>query len=538
MNDQTTVAQYLQTFVAGKASSEQATAVTEIFTQNWLNTLGDVKNFTATELRNLNIPAENKDNEYPSKRPRIGIVPERTKALCEVLIQPFDTLPTSANELPDFIDMPLCSKLPVALYSELTKFNEISEGIYYDEINSESLLARTISNALSEVELTAITTKLEMVTSVDILTKRPLQLFCNNSGFRIDFARNATERGTTTDVKSTPATKKQMRPDLLGYINDLLVIKNEEKPMRALFSTARYELLSKFSKLDPLCFGPVKFLICYVVAKDIICFYAIDGNKMLVPLSSNLYMEQLDSRFKVLKIIVNIARIFKTMITNNAFPDDIFPIGKPLELGHSTITFFDDYVHKVVLENNIFNLDENRVDTLRHMYEIARGHNGLVQVFEGPFYKKRQGTPGKYVIKLQTRGYKRVPKDEPTTWAMTRSLLTGLNWLHQSGYVHRDICLPNIVYDPTGPMGYEYVLIDFEHGGHTDEIFNTLLTQWDLGTLDQTKAYTTLSEMYQLGKLLEGLNTVSSKDGRNFIRKLKGKHMEADMALLHQWITQ
>ena len=115
-----------------------------------------------------------------------------------------------------------------------------------------------------------------------------------------------------------------MRPDLLGYINDLLVIKNEEKPTRALFSTARYELLSKFSKLDPLCFGPVKFLIFYVVAKDVIYFYAIDGpNKMLVPLSSNLYMEQLDSRFKVLKIIVNIARIFKTMITNNAFPDDI-----------------------------------------------------------------------------------------------------------------------------------------------------------------------------------------------------------------------
>jgi len=51
--NQTTVAQYLQTL--GKASSEQATAVTEIFTQNWLNTLGDVKNFTATELRNLQV---------------------------------------------------------------------------------------------------------------------------------------------------------------------------------------------------------------------------------------------------------------------------------------------------------------------------------------------------------------------------------------------------------------------------------------------------------------------------------------------------
>ncbi|CAG8656536.1 6527_t:CDS:2, partial [Paraglomus brasilianum] len=64
MNDQTTVAQYLQTFVdAGKASSEQTTAVNKIFTRNWLNTLGDVKNFTATELGNLNIPAARENND-------------------------------------------------------------------------------------------------------------------------------------------------------------------------------------------------------------------------------------------------------------------------------------------------------------------------------------------------------------------------------------------------------------------------------------------------------------------------------------------
>jgi len=341
------------------------------------------------------------------------------------------------------------------------------------------------------------------------------------------------------DMKSTPATKKQKRPDLLGYINNLLVIKNEEKPTRALLTTARDELLSKFSKLDPICFGQIKFLICFAVAKDIICFYAIDGdNKQLIPLSTTLYMEQLSSRFKVLKIIINIARIFKTMISNNAFPDNVFPIGKPLELGHSRITFFDNYVYKVVLENDIFNFDENRVYTLRCMYEIAKGHDGLVQVLEGPFYKKGRNTPGKYAIKLQTRGYKRVPRDEPTTLAMTRSLLTGLAWLHQCGYVHRDVRLPNIVYDPGNRKGYEYVLIDFEHGGHVNETFDTLLTQWDLGTLDQTNTYTTLSEMYQLGKLLEELNTMTSDEGRDFVRRLRDKRMEADAALRHRWIAQ
>jgi len=71
-----------------------------------------------------------------------------------------------------------------------------------------------------------------------------------------------------------------------------------------------------------------------------------------------------------------------------------------------------------------------------------------------------------------------------------------------------------------------------------NETFDTLLTQWDLGTLDQTNTYTTLSEMYQLGKLLEELNTMTSDEGRDFVRRLRDKRMEADAALRHRWIAQ
>jgi hypothetical protein len=57
MNDQTTLAQYLQAFVdTGNASQEQVIAANEIFTHNWLNTLGD-KKFTAAQLVTLRIPA-------------------------------------------------------------------------------------------------------------------------------------------------------------------------------------------------------------------------------------------------------------------------------------------------------------------------------------------------------------------------------------------------------------------------------------------------------------------------------------------------
>ncbi|KAG9286188.1 hypothetical protein G9A89_014174 [Geosiphon pyriformis] len=233
----------------------------------------------------------------------------------------------------------------------------------------------------------------------------------------------------------------------------------------------------------------------------------------LVPLSTELYLDDLNARYTAVKLSINIVRIFKTMITKNAFPANVIPLDKPLKLGNSTITFFEEYVEKVVLDSRLYGFYD-RVDTLKRIYELAKGHHGLVQVVEGPIFGA--GWPGEYIIKLKTRGLERPPKDEQTTRMMTCNLLTGLKRLHQCGYVHRDIRLSNIVYDSNNPKGYENVLIDSSMENNT---------------------YTTLSDIYQLGKLLEGLNTVFSNDGQDFISKLKKKMLEADAALKHPWIA-
>ncbi|KAG9297240.1 hypothetical protein G9A89_015491 [Geosiphon pyriformis] len=447
--------------------------------------------------------------ERPPKRPRNET--DKTEFLCENLIQPFDTLPTHAGQLVDLINRPLLAKLPVCLYSDLGKFRELDDCIYFDEIDRETELALVFKTALSHMRATNVKTELAVATSVDLLATLPLQLLCDNSDFRIEFSRDECE--------NTPATIKNTKPDLLGYVKDVLVIKNEEKAARNDLETAKEELIANFSKLDPLYFGNIQFLICFAVAKDIMCFYAIDGpSKTLVPLSTELYLENVNARYTALKICINIVRILKTMITKNAFPAKVIPLGKSLDLGHSTITFFEDHVKKVVPESELYDLekDDKRVDTLKHMYELAKG---------------------KYTVKLKTRGLERSPENEETTRVMTRSLLTGLKTLHQKDYVHRDIRSSNIIYDSNNSQGYEYVLIDFEHGGKINEKFDSLLTDWDDGTCDENNIYTTLSDMYQLGKLLERLNTVFSNDGQDFISKLKKKMLEANVALQHPWIA-
>ncbi|CAJ0633380.1 2860_t:CDS:2 [Entrophospora sp. SA101] len=65
--------------------------------------------------------------EHPPKRP--CIVPDKTKFLCENLIQPFDTLPTRAGQLLGLINAPLLAKLPMASYSDLGNIPLVDDSI-------------------------------------------------------------------------------------------------------------------------------------------------------------------------------------------------------------------------------------------------------------------------------------------------------------------------------------------------------------------------------------------------------------------------
>ncbi|KAG9292473.1 hypothetical protein G9A89_001546 [Geosiphon pyriformis] len=90
--------------------------------------------------------------ERPSKRPRIET--DKTKFICANLIKPFDTLPTRAGQLPELINAPLLGKLPVINYSDLGKFAQLGDSIYFDEIDRETELALVFKTALSHMRAT------------------------------------------------------------------------------------------------------------------------------------------------------------------------------------------------------------------------------------------------------------------------------------------------------------------------------------------------------------------------------------------------
>ena len=61
------------------------------------------------------------------------------------------------------------------------------------------------------------------------------------------------------------------------------------------------------------------------------------------------------------------------------------------------------------------------------------------------------------------------------------------------------------------------------------------LRGWDEGTLDDNGQYTTQSDLYELGKMLEEFHNLSN-EGRDLATQLKRKCMTATQALNHIWI--
>jgi hypothetical protein len=308
-------------------------------------------------------------------------------------------------------------------------------------------------------------------------------------------------------------------------------------------SGAKDDLSAKLRVIDPVFFGDIQFMTCYAVDGTKIRFYAFDGSleaskqhSPFVPLTNELDMNKTSDRFIILRTVINIARIMVTVA--GLVPTPAYPLLKKLKIGKSVISWNPEDVKKEVLATELPYTGEDanaRVGFLKKMYEHARGQRGLVQVKVGPCLNRK-----KYKVVLATRGLNTRPKNQDDLRKMTKDLVSGLAWLHRAGYIHRDIRFPNILYDP---VRKQYFLIDFEHGakvGNGEEVQTygdkDTLTAWDGGTLDGG-LYTEMSEMYQLGKLLDKeFDHLISDHAKDFVEKLKGKKMTAEEALEHEWI--
>jgi len=338
---------------------------------------------------------------------------------------------------------------------------------------------------------------------------------------------------------SESSTYAAKRPDFLCLLKDVLLFRGEEKSDLDEFDSAVEDLERKFKMIDPLSFGSIKYCICYAAAASIIRFYVLDGSSdgaslpsRLIPLTNKLDFTATRDRIIVIHTIINIIRIFVTI--KDALPESPIPVGKRLKTNSSEIIFFDDFVMKKIPKDNLpySEIMDDRIGFLCKMYMHAKGSIGLVQIKNIPKLKRRN-----YEVSLETRGYRHLPKDENELKTMTWCILMGLKRLHEGGYVHHDIRIPNIIYVPNNDCS-PFVLIDFEDGDYSGKSVEKDLKDWDEGTLENDRVYTEQSDLYQFGKLLEKFDDLLSNEGKDFVTLLKGKQMMAENALRHPWIEK
>jgi hypothetical protein len=275
-------------------------------------------------------------------------------------------------------------------------------------------------------------------------------------------------------------------------------------------------------------------MLCFGANGSKIRFYVVgDGSKQanpLIPLTGDLDITKMVDRFLILRTTINIARLLVTIKDN--VPSVAYPLAKKLRSGTAMITFGPEGVEKRIPIAHLplgGSNPQSRIDYLNQMYSHAAGHRGLAHVMDGP---KLSSNRTHYKVTLRTKGLPSIkPTNEDDVRAMTKDVVSGLTWLHDGGYLHCDVRLTNIVYDPKTK---EWTLIDFEHGGSiASNDFSGPLKDWDDGTCSNG-VHTTASDMYQLGRLLSVLTF--SELGKDFVARLRRKEMTAKESLEHKWI--
>ncbi|KAJ3079018.1 hypothetical protein HK102_004077 [Quaeritorhiza haematococci] len=448
--------------------------------------------------------------------------PDPTQWQLDELLKPFPTPPSSLEALKGHLREPLLRALPISEQVIVDSRVELGHGT----------LALDIAYAIRQTGMSGTSEDMRHLW-IDVLIRQMFEDARDNGIIpEVELDRNTKDR--------TAATAKSMRPDWMVWLKGNLLFKGEEKAEQKDFGDAINELTSKFGRMPSIFYGDVSFMICYAAAGPLLAFYAIERRTKALHDISRVYRltNPLD-RLSVLCVVFNILRILRTWYPVLGRPS--FALGEKVPHGDSTITFFEDFVLKTVPPTKLFRHDEesvaHRIQSLCYMYAFARDKPGLVQgevtYRNGGSYQVRMSTIG---IPLSKRKQSMMEADVRNA---AKAVLQGLDCLHSASIVHRDIRLDNVLYLPEAFRGHNYALIDFEHaGGAGDHWVGNWLLDWTEGTLSTEGCYTTTSDTYQCGVLIEKFSEVlSSPESQDFIAYLKGKPT-AKEALKHPWITQ
>ncbi|UZO13135.1 uncharacterized protein OCT59_004640 [Rhizophagus irregularis] len=456
---------------------------------------------TVPTLRNIHIiivPATNTSNKR-IKLEDIGIghIHDKTTEYLQELLSPFNE-PVYCDNVDLYFKAPLQRKLVASHY--LCK----EYPAYFDQEDLEFLPDVTLAVG-DAMELYTGKDNQEMETSymVDNVIRKMVKLairYIGKSGF--EWARNNKMNEYTT----TTTHKRNVRPDVLVYCDEVLVILGEVKADHSTLATAAEDLDYYFNNWNTLAFGDLPLVFAFAAVGSYIQFYYFHK----VESSTTPKREKIGDVLLLGTEVKKTPRLklFKTIYRKNG----------------TAITIKSEEIRKSI---NVANI----MDLKFHMDLYTRI---LKEHYENITYKESRG---RINITYGPVGYLCTPKNEDELRYAICDILEIVSKLHREEVVHRDIRWDNVVKLTNG----KWLLIDFEEAARIGDERDTLIIsapEYENGT-DTCQAS---GDIWMIGKLMNEVKFTLSEKAKNFRDKLMIKdfnlRLTATDALKDDWIEE
>ncbi|DBA94012.1 TPA: hypothetical protein ACH3X1_001664 [Trebouxia sp. C0004] len=329
-----------------------------------------------------------------------------------------------------------------------------------------------------------------------------------------------SQNRNSVDDSITIADKKR---DYMQFLDNILVIGGEDKPVRSEMRVAQSELFLKHKGANAALYGDLGYIIMIATAGECISVFALDVRQgaQLQPLVEQFEMRTLSGRRKVLQLFINLTRWLHTVHSL-----DLLPPPPPARLMKAFfrpspyhVNSNEEQYGQVQLLLHFNSVEKTFQVPGRHMQELLDVY-GLLQKLRHPGtircaslhvndVKQHMKHPMDSItqqisnstslvhLRLHPVGARINLKNNQQLCNLVNSLLATLAPVHAAGFVHRDIRLDNVVKGPDG-----WVLLDWELAGRENQ-----RVWWTGQSLPPAiragfELYTCQTDLWQIGQLV------------------------------------
>jgi hypothetical protein len=257
------------------------------------------------------------------------------------------------------------------------------------------------------------------------------------------------------DRYTSDTSTQQRQPGYCLWMNSILLCKGEHKEQDCELLEAERDLVLKMPVWNTTSLAGIPFVCAYAVGGQLLTLSILrpdaTGRVASLPILGPFKMSELKARFEIVRVAMNMARIFIALKASMGPEEAILPLYKTIDRADGgTLVAFPDYVQKVC---------PARVPM--GIYALLQA--GVPHAITVVCYKVINGNAH---ISLQPVCLpQHEPSDETSLKNAIHSVLHALEVFHAAGYVHRDVRWPNILQTTEK----EWLLADFEHANISGE---------------------------------------------------------------------